>query len=100
MDPYERADVVIDQHYDWTTKNAYLLSYGVMKMAEFLETFVDYPPSQIRSVFTIDQIEEDMEARSKAKIRLPHHRSLTVDACGLTSCAEAICRPSLARAWP
>ncbi|HTF66806.1 MAG TPA: hypothetical protein VK638_29395 [Edaphobacter sp.] len=47
MDPYERADMVSDQHYDWTTKNAYLLSYGVMKTAEFLETFVDYPPSQI-----------------------------------------------------
>jgi arylsulfatase len=41
MDPYERADAVFDQHYDWTTKNAYLLSYGVMKTAEFLETFVD-----------------------------------------------------------
>ena len=47
MDPYERADVVSDQYYDWMVKNAYLMSYGVMKTAAFLETFVDYPPSQI-----------------------------------------------------
>ena len=68
MDPYERADVVSDQYYDWTTKNAYLSAYGIMKSAEFLETFVDYPPSQIPASFTIDQIEKSVEERSRAKM--------------------------------
>jgi arylsulfatase A-like enzyme len=69
MDPYERADVVSDQYYDWMVKNAYLMSYGVMKTAAFLETFVDYPPSQIPASFTIDQISKDVDARSKAKMQ-------------------------------
>lgn len=69
MDPYERADIVSDQYYDWTTKNAYLLPYGVMKTAEFLETFVDYPPSQLPASFSIDQIEKSVEERSKAKMQ-------------------------------
>jgi arylsulfatase A-like enzyme len=71
MDPYERADVVSDQYYDWTVKNAYLLPYGVMKTAAFLETFVDYPPSQLPASFSIDQIEKDVDVRSKAKMAKP-----------------------------
>jgi arylsulfatase A-like enzyme len=68
MDPYERADVVSDQYYDWIVQNAYLTAYGVQKTAAFLETFVDYPPSQIPASFTIDQIAKDVDARSRAKM--------------------------------
>ena len=46
MDPYERADIVSDQYYDWLSKNAYLMRRHDSKAADFLETFVDYPPSQ------------------------------------------------------
>jgi arylsulfatase len=45
MDPYERADIVSDQYYDWLTKND-LFFQGTQKAARFLQTFVDYPPSQ------------------------------------------------------
>lgn len=58
MDPYERADVVSDQYYDWMTKNAYLAQYGVWKVAPFLQTFKDYPPSQRSASFSIDQMIE------------------------------------------
>ena len=68
MDPYERADVVSDQYYDWITKNAYLAAYGVMKSAAFLQTFVDYPPSQIPDSFSIDQIEKRVDDAAKAKM--------------------------------
>ncbi len=68
MDPYERADVVSDQYYDWITKNAYLTAYGVMKSAAFLQTFVDYPPSQIPDSFSIDQIEKRVDDAAKAKM--------------------------------
>ena len=46
MDPYERADIVSDQYDDWRVKNAYLMGWMTFHAAEFLETFVDYPPSQ------------------------------------------------------
>ncbi len=67
MDPFERADVVSDVYYDWMTKNAYLAAYGVKHSAEFLQTFIDYPPSQIPDSFSIDQIEERIDAANRAK---------------------------------
>lgn len=63
MDPYERADVVSDQYNDWVTKNAYLTAQGVMKSAAFLETFIEYPPSQKPASFSVDQIEEGVHAK-------------------------------------
>ena len=56
MDPQERADVVSDQYYDWVGKNAYLIQYGVYKVAPFLGTFKDYPPSQRPASFSVDQM--------------------------------------------
>jgi hypothetical protein len=55
MDPYERADITSDQYYDWIVKNAYLAGESQMKAAAFLETFVDYPPSQRPASFSIDR---------------------------------------------
>ena len=60
MDPMERADVVSDQYYDWQAKNAYLLQYGVWRVAPFLQTFKDYPPSQRPASFSIDQMVEGL----------------------------------------
>jgi arylsulfatase len=68
MDPYERADVVSDQYYDWITKNAYLAAMGVKQTATFLQTFIDYPPSQVPDSFSIDQIEERVNQAVKAKV--------------------------------
>jgi len=56
MDPYERADIVSDQYYDWSTRNVYLAQYGVWKVAPFLETFKEYPPSQRPPSFSVDQM--------------------------------------------
>jgi arylsulfatase A-like enzyme len=63
MDPYERADVVSDQYYDWTTKNVYLTEMATIKTAAFLETFVEYPPSQRPASFSVDQIRADVDRR-------------------------------------
>ncbi|BAN27375.1 arylsulfatase [Caballeronia insecticola] len=60
MDPYERADTVSDQYYDWTMKNAYIASYAVAKVAPFLATFKQYPPSQRPSSFSIDQMTDQL----------------------------------------
>lgn len=60
MDPFERADVVSDQYYDWLAKNAYLIQYGTWRVAPFLQTFKDYPPSQRSASFSIDQMVEGL----------------------------------------
>ncbi|MNF14768.1 hypothetical protein D3C80_2171010 [compost metagenome] len=45
------------------TKNAYLTAQGVIKAAAFLETFIEYPPSQKPASFSVDQIEEGVHAK-------------------------------------
>jgi len=67
MDPFERADIVSDQYYDWLAKNAYLLQYGTWRVAPFLQTFKEFPPSQRSASFSIDQMVESlMKALDKA----------------------------------
>jgi len=60
MDPMERADIVSDQYYDWLAKNAYLLQYGVYRVAPFLQTFKEFPPSQRPASFSVDQMVEGL----------------------------------------
>ncbi|MGE8064767.1 arylsulfatase [Pseudomonas sp. NPDC089569] len=69
MDPYERADVVSDQYYDWLAKNDYLLFNATMKAAAFLQTFVDYPPSQRPASFSIDQVRAAVDAKIAEKMK-------------------------------
>ena len=63
MDPYERADITSDQYWDWVAKNAYLVGHAQMKAAAFLETFVEYPPSQRPASFSIDQIRRQVDKK-------------------------------------
>ena len=67
MDPYERADIVSDQYDDWRIQNAYLMGWMTFHAAEFLQTFVDYPPSQEPASFTIDQVQRDVDRAIQQK---------------------------------
>jgi arylsulfatase len=61
MDPYERADIVSDQYYDWFSKNDYLLVKGQLKAAAFLQTFVEYPPSQRPASFNVEGVRKQVD---------------------------------------
>jgi arylsulfatase A-like enzyme len=63
MDPYERADIVSDQYDDWRVKNSYLMGYMNTKAGAFIETFGEWPPSQLPGNFTIKYFEEDAQRR-------------------------------------
>ena len=63
MDPYERADIVSDQYNDWLTKNAYLAFIGSAKAGEFLQTFIDWPPSQNPPSFSTDQVQKEVDKK-------------------------------------
>jgi arylsulfatase len=65
MDPFERADIVSDQYFDWLVRNDFKAFQINMRAAAFLETFVEYPPSQEQASFSIDQIARDVETRIK-----------------------------------
>jgi len=36
MDPYERADIVSDQYYDWCLTNAYLAAQSQLSVAAWM----------------------------------------------------------------
>jgi len=61
MDPYERADISSDQYYDWVTQNAYVMQYTLFRVAPFLQTLKEYPPSQRVGSFSIDQMMEALQ---------------------------------------
>jgi arylsulfatase A-like enzyme len=61
MDPYERADIVSDQYYDWFAQNAYVVQYTLNRVKPFLASLKEYPPSQQVGSFSIDQMMEALE---------------------------------------
>ena len=61
-DPFERADITSNTYYDWVFDHAYMLLAGQKLVAEFLSTFVKYPPRQKAASFTVDQAMEKLEA--------------------------------------
>jgi arylsulfatase len=63
MDPYEHAQISGDNYDLWRAENAYLMFEGTRRAANFLQTFIEYPPSQIPASFSIDQIEEGIRRK-------------------------------------
>jgi arylsulfatase A-like enzyme len=63
MDPYEHAQVSGYGYYGWQTDNVYVVIEGTRRAANFLETFLEYPPSQTPPSFSIDQVEESIKKR-------------------------------------
>jgi arylsulfatase len=69
MDPYEHADISGYGYDGWRTENAYLFADAVSRSAAFLETFVEYPPSQPPASFSVDYIVEDVKKRIEQKLQ-------------------------------
>jgi arylsulfatase len=61
-DPFERADITSNTYWEWLVENAYLIMASQFVIGEFLATFVEFPPRQKASSFTIDQALEKLEA--------------------------------------
>lgn len=55
--------------HDFLTKNDYLIFDGTRRAAKFLQTFVDYPPSQRPASFSIDQIREEVDKKIAEKMK-------------------------------
>jgi arylsulfatase len=59
-DPYERADITSNTYYDWLLDRAFVIYGAQAAVANFLETFKEFPPSQRAATFGIDQAMEKM----------------------------------------
>ncbi|MGH3039032.1 MAG: sulfatase-like hydrolase/transferase, partial [Gaiellaceae bacterium] len=61
-DPYERAEITSNTYWDWYLDRVFLLTPAQAIVGQFLQTFVDYPPRMKAASFTIDQVQEKLEA--------------------------------------
>ncbi|MNJ81468.1 hypothetical protein D3C77_802900 [compost metagenome] len=50
-------------------KNSYLMAAAVAKAARFLQTFIEYPPSQKPASFSVDQIRAAVDAKIEEKLK-------------------------------
>jgi arylsulfatase len=55
-DPYERADITSNTYYDWLLDRAFLVVPAQGLVAEFLQTFREFPPRQKAASFNLDQV--------------------------------------------
>jgi len=62
LDPYERADVTSNTYYDWTLQRAFLFVPAQAFVAQFIETFRDFPPRQKPSSFSVDEVLAQMSS--------------------------------------
>jgi len=63
MDPYEHAEISGSGYDQWRTENAYVVAQGVLKASQFLETFVEYPPSQRPASFSVDAVRKQVDKK-------------------------------------
>ena len=55
-DPYERADYTSNTYYDWLLDHVFILVPAQAGVAQFLETFKEFPPRQKAASFGVDQV--------------------------------------------
>ena len=61
-DPFERADITSNTYYDWLFESDYIILAATSLVAEFLQTFQEFPPRQKAASFTIDQVVAKLES--------------------------------------
>ncbi|MEX6686413.1 arylsulfatase [Danxiaibacter flavus] len=71
MDPFERADLVSDNYYQWLVDNDYKIGQISTHAVGFLETFIKYPPSQLPASFSVDGVEEDINKATESNMKHP-----------------------------
>ena len=57
-DPYERADHNSNTYWDWVITKAPQVYMGLAQTTLFLQTFAEYPPSQVPDSWSVDKLTE------------------------------------------
>ena len=60
-DPYERATVTSNTYYDWQLDHAYMFVPAQTYVANFMETFKQFPPRQKAASFSLDQVMDSLQ---------------------------------------
>ena len=60
-DPFERADITSNTYWDWVIDHFYLMYGGQSLVAQFMETFLEFPPRMKPASFSVESIVAKME---------------------------------------
>src|SRR5262245_41270848 len=69
MDPYEHAQISGDSYDSWRVDNAYIAFEATRRASIFLQSFIDYPPSQGVPSFSVDQVQEQVDEAIAQKLK-------------------------------
>jgi arylsulfatase len=61
-DPFERADITSNTYFDWLLEHAWTLIPAQAYVAEMIQSFLEFPPSQTPASFTIGQVLDKLRA--------------------------------------
>jgi len=64
-DPYERAQHNANIYYDWLLDRVFIGFRASAIAGQFLQTFVDYPPSQTPGSFNLEAMKKKIEASAR-----------------------------------
>ncbi len=59
-DPYEQADITSNTYWDWYIDHCFILVPAQAIVAEFLETFREFPPAQKAGSFSLSKVMESL----------------------------------------
>ncbi len=60
-DPYERADITSNVYWDWVLDRAFTIYGAQAIVAQFLQTFQQFPPRQKAASFTVDDALQELQ---------------------------------------
>ena len=60
-DPYERADTTSNTYYDWVMDHIFAIVPAQAYVAQFLQTFREFPQRQKAASFNLDEVLEKMK---------------------------------------
>jgi arylsulfatase A-like enzyme len=66
-DPYERGMQTSNTYWDWVMDRVYLMVPAQAYVANFLQTFVDYPPRMEAASFSLEQVMEKLQEGGGSK---------------------------------
>lgn len=66
-DPYERALFTSNTYYDWMIDRAFMLVPAQAYVANFLNTFQEYPPRMEPGSFSLSKVMEKMRNSGGSK---------------------------------
>ncbi len=66
-DPYERADHNSNTYWDWMIDKAPYIYLGLATTARFLQTFKDYPPSQVPDSWSVEKLTRHFLSKAQKK---------------------------------